>query len=263
MTPLPAADGEPITTCRTGKAAWWLNSHEHLGSTSDLARGLTAWNAVMARTQNSGRGRFGRRFVSDAGGLWISAVLPADGGMERWGGFSLVVGQHLLTMLEHLGVNQARLRWPNDLMVENKKLAGILIEQGSHDHLTVGLGLNVTNAPWNEDPALIETSTRLADCLSDPPQIDHLATLVLDALSDAHAAISRDGLAPAIAALNQHWNPPRAVTIDLFDGTTICGAFTGLDPSGNLLLLQNQNQLSTLPHHHVHRLHEGSRDSMG
>ena len=70
-----------------GKAGWKLFECATAASTNDLARGLPAWSAVRADTQTGGRGRFGRTFVSDRGGLWISAVLPAGGGLAKWAGF--------------------------------------------------------------------------------------------------------------------------------------------------------------------------------
>ena len=78
-----------------GKAGWKLFECGSAASTSDLAHDLPVWSAVRADIQTGGRGRFGRVFVSDPGGLWISAVLPADGGVAKWAGFSLMVGVHL------------------------------------------------------------------------------------------------------------------------------------------------------------------------
>ena len=105
-----------------GQAGWQLEVHHEVASTNDLARALTAWKAVRAERQTAGRGRFGRSFVSDPGGLWISAVVPATGDPAQWNGFSLMVGCHLLRMLAQLGVPAVRLRWPNDLMTGSKKL---------------------------------------------------------------------------------------------------------------------------------------------
>src|SRR4029434_6126399 len=129
----------------------------------------------------------------------------AEGGAGRWGGFSLMVGCHLLRMLENLAVPNVRLRWPNDLMSENKKLAGLLIEQGSREALTVGVGLNVLNAPWRYDPSLMDTSTRLAYLLHVFPDLETITVLVLNALEDAHQAMLEGGLSSAVRELNAHW----------------------------------------------------------
>ena len=96
-----------------------------------------------------------------------------------------MVGHHLLLALKELNVPEARLRWPNDLMSGRKKLAGLLIEQGGRQKLTVGIGMNVQNAPWTFDPSLADSTTRLADVSGAVPPLDTLTVLVLDRLGDA------------------------------------------------------------------------------
>ena len=243
------------TLSRIGRAMWQLASYDSLASTSDLARTLPAWNAVCARRQTAGRGRFGRRFVSDDGGLWISAVLPAGEDAARWTGFSLMVGNHLLRMLTRLGVPEARLRWPNDLMAGNKKLAGLLIEQGTRETLTVGLGLNVRNSPWEKDMSLRPAATRLADLLSETPALPELAVHVLDALADAHEAMLSGGFPAAVEEFNARLEP-RMVEIALLEGGTACGQFIGLDPDGNLRLVDPSGNLRIIAHPQVERLLE-------
>ena len=243
------------TISRVGRAMWQLASYDSLASTSDLSRELPAWNAVCARRQTAGRGRFGRAFVSDEGGLWISAVLPAGKDPAMWTGFSLMVGNHLLRMLRHLGLPDARLRWPNDVMARDKKLAGLLIEQGAQETLNVGLGLNVRNAPWEHDASLEPTTTRLADLLSPPPELSDLAVCVLDALADAHEHMLTGGFSAAVEEFNANLEP-RQVEISLLEGGTTRGYFTGLDPSGNLIIVDPAEIPQTIPHPQVERLRE-------
>ncbi len=239
-----------------GGAGWHLAVYGSAGSTNDLARQLPAWHAVRADQQTSGRGRFGRAFVSDPGGLWLSAVLPGDGGAVRWTGFSLMVGCHLLRMLSRLGLPEARLRWPNDILVGSRKLSGILIEQGARESLIVGIGMNVRNCPWKEDSTLASCTTRLVDLCAGLDDLDSLTIHILDALADAHAAMESSGLAAAIDELNLHWKTSRTVEITLLDGPAVRGKFAGLDPQGNLRILGANGQERIVPHHHVGRLAE-------
>jgi BirA family transcriptional regulator, biotin operon repressor / biotin---[acetyl-CoA-carboxylase] ligase len=239
-----------------GSAEWRLFLFETVESTSDLAQELPPWSAVRASSQTSGRGRFGRSFVSDPGGLWLSATLPAQGGSVRWGGFSLMVGCHLLRVLEGLAVPNARLRWPNDLMSGKKKLAGLLIEQGSREALTVGIGMNVHNAPWHRDCSLAETSARLADLLPAVPELETLAILVLDAIEIGHQAMLEGGLSSAVREFNAQGAPESPVEITLVSGETIGGLFAGLDRDANLRILVPRGQERLLPHHHIARLKE-------
>ncbi len=70
-------DSADYNAC-AGAAGWRLSAYETVGSTNDLARALSGWNAVRADRQTGGRGRLGRKFVSDEGGLWLSPV-PSRG----------------------------------------------------------------------------------------------------------------------------------------------------------------------------------------
>lgn len=252
----PSSLEETTSVAVVGSAPWRLFLFDTVASTNDLARELPPWSAVRAQVQTSGRGRFGRRFVSDPGGLWLSAAMRAEGGSVRWVGFSLMVGCHLLRLLENLAVPEVRLRWPNDLMCGKKKLAGLLIEQGSRESLTVGIGMNVHNAPWRTDPSLANISTRLADLLPQVPDIDSLSVLVLDALHDAHLAMLKGGFANAVREINAHWTVERPVEITLIDGDTIAGRFLGLDSDANLRILLPGGQERLVAHHHVARLKE-------
>jgi BirA family transcriptional regulator, biotin operon repressor / biotin---[acetyl-CoA-carboxylase] ligase len=242
----------PITV---GAAGWRLFPYETVTSTNDLARDLPPWSAVRAASQTAGRGRFGRSFVSDVGGLWLSATLPALGDASRWNGFSLMVGHHLLLAVKKLNVSEARLRWPNDLMSGRKKLAGLLIEQGGRQKLTIGIGMNVQNAPWTFDPSLADNTTRLADTSGAVPSLDVLTVSVLDRVDDAYHAMLAGGLEPAIRALNVHWSS-RPVEITLTGGEIIGGRFIGLDEAANLRILTAQGNERRVLHHHVARLQE-------
>ena len=252
----PTSLEETTSVAVIGSAPWRLFLFDTVASTNDLARELPPWSAVRARVQTSGRGRFGRRFVSDPGGLWLSAAMRAEGGSARWAGFSLMVGCHLLRLLENLAVPEVRLRWPNDLMCGKKKLAGLLIEQGSRESLTVGIGMNIHNTPWGTDASLADTSTRLADLLPQVPDIDSLSVLVLDALYDAHRAMRKGGLANAVREINAHWTTERPVEVSLIAGDTIAGRFLGLDPDANLRILLHGGQERLVAHHHVAQLKE-------
>ena len=239
-----------------GKAGWKLFECDLAASTNDLARELPAWSAVRADVQTGGRGRFGRVFVSDRGGLWISAVLPAEGGVVKWAGFSLMVGVHLVRMLERLRVPAARLRWPNDLMSGPKKLGGLLIEQSAKEVLIVGFGLNISNAPWTADPALEAISTSIARVSESVPTVEEMAVRTLDALAEAHQAMEAGGMKAAIDELNSRWCRPVPVEISLAGGKTVAGRFVGLDPRGNLRLLDNTDFEFLVGHQGIEKLAE-------
>ncbi len=158
---------------------WHLHNHALVESTNDLAGQLPGWHAVVAARQTSGRGRYRRTWVSDAGGLWLSAVLPTPGPADRWAILPLAAGWALREMLASLGVSGTRLRWPNDLMIGPAKLAGILVERFNPATAVIGIGINYTNDPAAADPDLAGRVTRLADLVQPlPPREAVLATLL-------------------------------------------------------------------------------------
>ncbi len=243
-------------TSGIGKAGWMLFESDCAASTNDIARSLPAWSAVRVDRQTGGRGRFGRVFVSDPGGLWISAILPASGGAARWAGFSLMVGLHLVRMLQSLEIPGARLRWPNDLMSGKKKLGGLLIEQSSQETLIVGFGLNVSNSPWKHDPSLEPIATSLSAISPPAPSVAGMAVRTLDALADAHEAMEAGGMQSAIDQLNPGWSHPSPVEIALSHGEKVSGRFIGLDPKGNIRLLNDSDCEFLVGHQCIEKLTE-------
>lgn len=134
----------------------------------DLAQtGAPPGTAVVAEVQDSGRGSRGRTWASPRGGLWLSVLArPSEGGLEL---LSLRVGLAVAGVLARMGLgDQLRLKWPNDLMLGERKTGGILCEarwQGATPAwVAIGVGLNVANAP---PEALADRATQLSTALPD------------------------------------------------------------------------------------------------
>jgi BirA family biotin operon repressor/biotin-[acetyl-CoA-carboxylase] ligase len=158
-----------------------------IGSTMDrlhelAEQGAPAGTAVVAEAQTGGRGSRGRPWHSPPGGLWLSVLYrpPALGGVEL---LSLRLGLVASAALEAAAPGlQMMLKWPNDLMLRDRKLGGILCEarwQGeSPGWIVAGVGLNVTN-PIPDD--LRHTATALDEHLAGAT-VDAILPGMLDAL---------------------------------------------------------------------------------
>lgn len=234
---------------------WGVHRYWKINSTNDLARDLPAWQAVVAEIQEAGRGRYGRVFQSSEGGLWLSAVLPLPGGPNAWSGLALAVGWAICQWLRSLPVAEARLRWPNDILVGPHKLAGLLLEQSSPELCIVGVGLNLTNRPWEDDPALSGITTRLADEVSSCPSPTEALPHVLQAIRLAHSRMAEAGLSGLAEEINGCWDFRPAVRLILAEGSAQEGHFIGIDGTGALRLIHH-GQEQIFPAHHVHRLEE-------
>ncbi len=118
----------PVARSRLGtlEVFWELDS-----TSSELLRRGTAMpdlGIVLAETQTAGRGRRGRSWLSPPGlNLYLSCLKRFEAGMAGLGGLSLAVGVIVMRALEALGIHGAGLKWPNDVLADGGKLAGILV----------------------------------------------------------------------------------------------------------------------------------------
>jgi len=204
-------------------------------STNLVAANLPAWHAVRAETQSAGRGRFQRQWVSDAGGLWLSAVVPVETNSPAWRVLPLAAGVAVCDALRANGAEELRLRWPNDLLVGNRKLAGMLIDQFQPGLAVVGIGINVRNQPQSYDSSLNGNVVRLADLVSPAPSVRDLAVRVLASLKSIWLEVQDAGPEAILPRVNALWDLPRRVQLDL-DGTLVSGDFAGVDAGGRLQL---------------------------
>lgn len=211
---LPATAAALLATL---EVAWNLDStNNELLRRSTSPRGV---DVLLAERQTGGRGRRGRAWASPlAAHLYLSLARQFSGGLARLGGLSLVAGIATAETLRALGFDDVRLKWPNDLVVDDnaglRKLGGLLIEGGGEHagpvRAVIGLGLNVRmpdafaaqiTQPW------IDLAT-----LSTPPSRNVLTALLLGRLLPALEQFDRDGLAPFL---------PRYAALDALAGHAV------------------------------------------
>lgn len=150
-----------------GGMDWQIERFPILASTNQLALDwmesghARAGMVLVAGEQTSGRGRQGRSWSSGRGALLMTAVLPLDLGRVGW--TSLAAGIAVAQALRDLGA-PARVKWPNDVLLAGRKVAGILVETNRPGLAAVGIGLNVTNE-LPPDSQLLQPATRLREHL--------------------------------------------------------------------------------------------------
>ena len=166
-----------------------LEWHDELGSTSDrlkdLARaGAPAWTVVVGERQTGGHGREGRTWQSPKGGLYLSVLLRPSS--ERVSLIPLAAGVAVAEAVLELGV-RAELKWPNDVLVSGRKLAGILAEASSSgsgvDWVVLGIGVNVAVELDALPDALRQSATSLAACGARDARPSAVAAAALARLS--------------------------------------------------------------------------------
>ncbi len=126
-----------------------IHYFESVGSTMDIARdGLVHGRVIQAGEQTGGRGRRGNQWLSPKGNLYQSIILKPTCEKPLWGQLSFVIAVALARSCREVGIggDDINLKWPNDVLISGKKLAGILIE-AYDDHVIIGTGVNIEICP--------------------------------------------------------------------------------------------------------------------
>lgn len=245
-----------LATQRLGRSLWWSSS---TGSTQDDLRlaaehGAMEGFTVVADAQQQGRGSFGKRWSSPAGrDLYLSALLRSPLAIENAPLLTLAVGLAVAECVQgFLPSASVQIKWPNDVLLEGRKCAGILLEsmtQGGVMHAAlVGIGLNVDRRQW---PAELEVSaTSLAQVAGVAFSRSELLVCLLSALErqvDRWRCMPSSAMVAALEA-RLAWRGEQVRCGD------VCGELIGLSAQG-ALRLRTADGLRTL---HSGSLHRGS-----
>ncbi|MBR9976377.1 MAG: biotin--[acetyl-CoA-carboxylase] ligase [Bacteroidetes bacterium] len=143
---------------------------ETVDSTNRYARDLLReepeeGTLVTAAKQTAGRGRLDRRWLSGTGeNILASIILRPPRAMEDWGGLPLLAGLAVTRAVRRIANIEAHVKWPNDVLVEGRKLCGILVESGGSANRAwaiVGIGVNVNQSVFEGEYRLPPTSLAL------------------------------------------------------------------------------------------------------
>lgn len=224
---------------------WRLEQYPELDSTSDeivrrAKAGEEAGLAVLALNQTAGRGSRGRSWTAPKGNLNLSVLLRPGVLAREAGLFSLLTGVAVVEALTRLGAKDLMLKWPNDILCHNAKLAGILIdavpEADKLAWLSIGIGVNLQEAPEIEGRL---TTALLAQGLNiTPERAANEILLALEAWREQPASIILQAWLARGHALGT------ALEI-AYAGQHISGRFAGLSAQG-ALLLQRENGVDVL-----------------
>src|SRR5476651_1582982 len=185
-----------------------IQHHERIGSTNDEARRLAASGAphgtvIHADEQAAGRGRFGRTWFSPPGNLYLSVLLRLDLSPARGSELSFVTAITVADAVDALLPKQTKsvLKWPNDVLVNDGKIAGILVENLG-DAQIVGVGLNILETPRN---APYKTATLVG--AGGIATVDGARDILLDNLAKLLEAWTEHGFEPIRAAWLERAHP--------------------------------------------------------
>lgn len=208
----------------------------------DRMNTLQSGDACIAEYQQAGRGRRGRQWFSPFGAnLYMSMYWRLEQGPAAAMGLSLVIGIVMAETLQQLGAQDVRVKWPNDLYLNDRKLAGILVEltgkTGDAAQIVMGAGINL--AMRGADTAQINQGWINLQEAGIAINRNDLAAKLINSLREALPLFERDGLAPFThrwKALDNFIDRPVKL---LIGDREIHGIARGIDKQGGLLLEQD------------------------
>jgi BirA family biotin operon repressor/biotin-[acetyl-CoA-carboxylase] ligase len=251
----------PVVAKLTSESAFGhhFRYYDEIESTNSEARNLAAEGApqgtvVIAECQSAGKGRLGRRWTSPAGkGLLFSVILRPNLTLSQAHLLTLVAATAACAGIERQTHIPTRIKWPNDLFIENKKVGGILLETaGERDEvewIVVGIGINV-NTEYSELPvALRRTAISLKMAGGVPVDRSELLASVLLSLERAYEDAAANGFERALRDFRERdYLLNKSVSVQTREGPVV-GAASGIDEHGALLV--------ELPHRQIRRFHSG------
>ena len=222
---------------------WRIHRHERVTSTNDLAARLAEQGAaegcvVVADAQSAGRGRQGRSWSSpDGAGLYVSAVLRPRSDVAPL--VTIAAGVAIAEAIQSATGLDPTLKWPNDLFVGSRKLAGILAEAGSSStgvqHVVLGFGINVLPAAFPPDVA--SRATSLEGELGRLVDRGHLLHACLDRLASRYQDLHQGRITIVLDAWRARAAPLLRRRVEWETGETrASGIAESIDDTGALLI---------------------------
>jgi BirA family biotin operon repressor/biotin-[acetyl-CoA-carboxylase] ligase len=230
------------------EVAWQIDSTNTV-LLREAADGAPAGRILLAEFQSAGRGRRGRAWIAPLASSVCLSVLWRCDGLARLAGLSVAVGLALARACAALGLPAAQVKWPNDVVVDGAKLAGVLVEAGGEwngaAHVVVGVGIN-WRLPAHLRAAIDQASTDLAATLSPLPSRNLVVARVLDELLPLLDATAREGAAAQLGDHARH-DALAGRSVDVVDGMQRwTGTALGINAQGELLVRDGAGRTHTL-----------------
>ena len=218
-------------------------------SLAELRQGREPAFVCIADHQSKGRGRRGRHWLSPpSANIYYSLAWHFELPVDKLCALSLVQGVAVKKALEKIGINNAWLKWPNDVLIGDKKIAGILIEtsdvRADSCNVVIGTGLNF-RMPDNITPEsdMRWTDVAHSNCAMPADRNRLLAILLKEAVSMCRLYQQKAiAILPDIKAELDALNG-REVGVHLVNGDRLTGTVLGVNERGELRVLVNGNEL--------------------
>lgn len=232
-----------------------LYYEEKVDSTSNLARDLAAkgaknGSAVIADCQEKGRGRNGKTWSSPCGcNIYMSILLKPKFSPEIAQGMTLIAAVSVADSILELTGLAPKIKWPNDILINSRKVSGILTEMSTRnkliDHIIVGIGLNVNAERDSFGPEIRDIASSLLIESGKEEHIDRnrMISSILNKFDRYYEMFLSTGLSPVLEQYQKYFGMMGKEIEIKVNGKTVKGIIAGIDPMGALLLKTADNQL--------------------
>lgn len=224
---------------------WSVHTADSVDSTQKWVKqrisALSDRSVFLASSQTSGRGRVGRRWESPSGGFYASFLLKPAPPVSHAPCVSLLSALILVRIMDRHGID-ACVKWPNDVLVNGRKLAGIIAETGStpESWFILGTGVNLSTVP--DIPGRESLHPGAWKMFGEPPAPEVLLCEFLNELESTWPSVDIHPLSVVLEELQRKlWNLGNPVTVQSGEEITK-GVIKGLDLNGSLLLSTNSGE---------------------
>ena len=241
-----------------GRYARW---HATLPSTNDLAMELTKipvpeGTVIVAEEQTAGRGRMGRAWASPRGGIWLSVILRPGLPLARVPLIGLAAATAAARAIRETTGLLARVKWPNDVMIDGRKVVGILLEATPDgEWVVIGIGVNANIALEALPIRPGSPATSLQAILGHPVDRESLLRALLRGVERVYERLRSGEVVPILSVWRETAETlGRPVRVELPDGVMIEGVAQDIDDTGALLVRRNDGTLAKVVAGDVHVL---------
>ncbi len=228
-----------------------INSYDEIDSTNIQITNAAKLNLIhhnhiiTAKKQNAGKGRYERVWSSPSGNLYFSILLKPNKNIAEISLLSFIAAVALGQAISELDLNKNLIeyKWPNDILINGKKVAGILLESdvahGQVNFVVVGIGVNINSNP--DQTSYPATNLQAEKIITQP---ENLLKIFLDKFSEFYDKWLNYGFAPIRNLwLKNAFNFNKIITVNLAD-KKLSGLFRDFDDKGNLILeLENKETI--------------------
>jgi len=227
-------------------------SYRKVGSTNVLGFRLAETKAeegtlIVAEEQTKGKGRMGRSWYSPPRlGLWMSLILRPDIPPFKAPGLSICAGLALAQAIGEMAGIEAKIKWPNDCLIDGKKVGGILLELSAEldriNFVIVGIGVNVNHSEKDFPKSLAETSTSVKIKLGKDISRLALLTSFLEKFERIYLDFKKNGLSPQREAIKNFSSLLGEKVAVKFGKEKIEGMAEDIDDNGSLVIKTNKGE---------------------